>query len=251
MRVWRAGLIGALCLSFLSACLANSVAPASSSAQQSPTEKMHSGYGESDLVIIGEHRAGLAPAVLSVPETIELMAINGERAPLVLKQRDVKLALVPGEHRLEIRYFNLWDLDADSHEIVKSSPVVLKLSLKSGRQYQFQVPPVFESPAQAREYVRDFQPQVVTTTPAVMVAAPGLKMGDSGQAGQQRAEIQRAAATEVVSQAMGSGRENTESGVLGVSSIEQIKKLWIELSPSERQQFQQWVLESVDASGNK
>lgn len=233
LRSWRVPLFSALCIGVLSAC---QVSGPMSAAQAEP-----------DLVVIGEHTPSLAPAVLTVPETIELISIDGKRTPLNLKQRYLKLALTPGQHRLELRYFNLWDVDADEHDIVKSRPVLLNVDVKSGRQYEFEALPAFETPAQARDFVQNFAPKIITFKPAVMVVT---------QAGvadkQKRADVQRAAATEVVSEAIApgaplyvsqpAGHTNQKPGsAVSESSLEVVQRLWLELSPAERDAFQKWI----------
>lgn len=231
----RVSVLVALCFGILSACQANGPAA--------------SGATEADFVVMGEHQPHLAPAVLSVPAVIELLAVDGKSTSLNLKQRALKLALTPGEHQLELRYFNLWDLDADDHEIVKSRPILLNVVVKSGRQYAFEAVPAFEAPAQARDFVQSFTPKVVTFKPTVMVASKG---GVTDK--QKEADIRRTAAMEVVSQVVkssgaisGSGEKimNTSAPVSGNSQLEIVQQLWLELSPTERAAFQEWLGEQV------
>jgi len=185
------------------------------------------GSGE-EVVSVGMHRPGEAPAMLSVPATIELLAVNDKRQPLAVRQRNVQLALPPGKHRLEVRYFNLWETGFDDHEIVTSKPVILSINVKSGRRYAFEVPPNFTEAGQAEVFVSAFEPKVISLKPAVRVAVP------SSASGEQRAAAQLAASKEVVAEPLAP----TSKG------LDQVKALWSALSDEEKAQFRQW-LESV------
>lgn len=222
---------------------------------------------ESGIVKIGEHREGEAPAILSVPATLEVMTINGERLPLTLRQRALRFALPPGKHVLRVRYFNLWELDGDDHEIVKSDVVALTATVQSGRRYEFETPPTFESPAAAMAFIRPFSPQIVSFKSTVMVAtippsdgadsiddsAADPEAADPETEAQTRASIQRAAAKEVVSSPFTAQAGTVApagtvipkpAGTAVVPSLpvlDRVKALWLELSPVERQAFQRWV----------
>jgi len=65
-----------------------------------------------------------------------------------------ELHLLPGPHRISVRYSVIWPISKDYHETVRSDPVVLELDGQAGDVYTVS----YEKPRrlrQAKQFARD------------------------------------------------------------------------------------------------
>lgn len=74
-------------------------------------------------------------ATLSIPDDIELIAVNGKHVEV-----DIDIELPPGQHFIEVRYAELFDTMSDNSLWVRSSSMYLTLKLEDEGRYQLSTP---------------------------------------------------------------------------------------------------------------
>lgn len=101
----------------------------SACAQQGPV-KLYSGT---------EQPAGQV-VVVEIPETLEVLNINGQPAPAanrMIGNRPRQLHLQPGEYRINAYYQNVYDVDGGlSHEVVRTNSATFHVNGQAGEQWR-------------------------------------------------------------------------------------------------------------------
>jgi hypothetical protein len=99
-------------------------------------------------------------AVLRVPGYIEVDSFDGGSVENALAayvdSRDKRLHFPAGSHRIIVRYHDVWDIDENDHERIKSKKVLMDFRAQSGQVYRIvsREPEDLES---AREYAANFK----------------------------------------------------------------------------------------------
>jgi len=178
--------------------------------------------------VIGEHSPGLAPALVKLPEALELMAVNGKKLPLIWQSRS-EFAFPPGTHRLRVRYVYVWDVGSEDHEIVRSEMRDIRVSLKSGVRYHFGDGPEYQTPEQAKQELPNEVVQLFRSSNAISIARdntlPVEFQADDGQENYAQRQVQ------------------IEVPKHKESLLDAMKLLWQQLSEQEREQFAEFIQE--------
>lgn len=178
---------------------------------------------------------------VEVPMELEVLTINErrvERLGGLLSYGVRELHLPPGEWRFVAHYQDLFELDADRHDVVKSDPALFRVSGSAGGRFRLG----FEPPAsleEARALAEHFDGWVenidsgerVSTRPAGIVTMGGF--------------LDMVAPT-TASPGTSSTPRNTAGSDTGSATgerLQQLKTLWNEAAPEERQQFLLWLAE--------
>lgn len=201
--VWRSGLLGLVLALGLTACAS--------------MDKPVQGYE-------GPARPVAELAVLSVPEEIQVLAVDGrEVGGGLLGQRTLKLQVLPGEHVLSVRYVQLFQINADEHDIVRSRPAALRFVAKAGSRYEFR----YDKPKN-REIARQFAKE-----PSFALVDQG-----SGEATQSVAvkSYAEASLVDTISKAFEGNKEATP-----VTNLDLLKDVWGRASAEDRAAFKAWV----------
>ena len=94
-------------------------------AGKTPTIKLYDGADRPDSQLV----------TVRVPMELEVMMINDRRidaGSTLFTYGERKLMLAPGSYRIVAYYKNLWQINADEHEVVKSDPAVFKVDGTAG-----------------------------------------------------------------------------------------------------------------------
>lgn len=172
----------------------------------------------------GPARAPAEVAVLEVPETVQVMAVDGREPPPSLLKRNVELALLPGEHVLGLRYVQFFQINADEHDVVRSRQAALRFTAVAGARYRLEVP---------RQGSREAAAAFARAPVFHLVEAGGSRVAES-TAVKSYAE---ASLIDTLSKAFeGQG----ETGRVA-TNVDLLKDVWGRSSESERAEFLQWA----------
>ncbi|MCH8541926.1 MAG: DUF2057 domain-containing protein [Alcanivorax sp.] len=189
----------------------------------------------------GPERAESDITRVRVPETLEILNINGQRPAGVntLFSSGYKdLHLAPGEYQIVAFYKEIWEPDTtSSHVVVRSEPVVFDIAGQPGSFFRLG----YDTPSNlpdARELARNFSgwsehvasSERRPTRPSGMTR-PGLIGGLTTGATEPTAETVAPAASSSSSQAD------------DVESLDMLKAWWSQASAEERRAFLRWVAE--------
>lgn len=171
--------------------------------------------------------ASAGTAVVASPEIIQILSVDGEEQPGALfGSRSLSLKLTPGEHVVSVRYNQLFQLGADEHDIVKSSPVAFRFTAAAGGKYRFETTPPKRHEA-ARQFAKNPDIRLVNEITGERIT--GIVVKSLGQA----------SLVDTMSKAFQSAQG--EAAANGTERLEALKTLWLNASPSERQAFAAWL----------
>ena len=163
-----------------------------------------------------------------------------------------ELKLTPGRYEILAYYKELWQLDADNHDIVKTNPANFIVDGKAGEKWQLD----YDKPAnveEARALEDAFTGQAINTTTGEKVAATEsnliLKRGflapitgeEVSTAASESVAPQQAAAPAPATSASASATQAAPAPT--GSYLDTLKAQWKQATPEERREFLQWVAE--------
>lgn len=215
---------------------------------RSPVVQLYEGAKQPDTQVL----------TLRVPTDLEVFTINGREVDGVntffnTDYKDLKLS--PGRYEILAYYKRLWDLDADSHEVMKSDPALFVVDGKAGEFYRLG----FERPqnvTQARALEEDFSGWVenMNSGEKTPSQASGLVLNRGFLAPITGTEVETKGASAVepkavkaVTPAPASPATNQGSASGSASTAAQanyldtLKAQWNQATQEERRQFLQWI----------
>lgn len=166
-------------------------------------------------------------AVLSVPDTIQVMSVDGLEPNIsLLGQRALTLQVLPGEHVLSVRYVELFEhvLTSDDHEIVRSRPVAIRFTAKAGSTYSFK----FEHPKNidaAHAFAKAPQVDLIDASGAETAQSVVVK------------SYAQASLMDTISKAFQSNEQPKDAS----TNLDLLKDVWGRASADERTAFKAWI----------
>lgn len=213
---------------------------------RSPVVQLYEGAKQPDSQVL----------TLRLPTDLEVFTINGREVDGVntffnTDYKDLKLS--PGRYEVLAYYKRLWDLDADSHEVMKSDPALFIVDGKAGEFYRLG----FERPqnvTQARALEEDFSGWVenMNSGEKTPSQASGLVLNRGFLAPITGAEVEtkgaravQPKAAEAVTPAPAAPQTSPAAGDAGSSTqasyLDTLKAQWNQATQEERRQFLQWI----------
>lgn len=217
-----------LCALFLSACA------------RSPVVQLYDGPAKADSQVL----------TVSVPSEIEVFTINGKEVDGVntFFATDFKeLKFTPGRYEILAYYKELWQLDADNHEIVKSNPANFVIDGKAGEKWQlgYEKPQDVED---ARALQDSFNGWALNTASGEKVAAKesGLILKRGFLAPITGEEVSTTSSASIAPQQSATpapAAPASSQSAPTASYLDTLKAQWNQATPEERREFLQWVAE--------
>lgn len=162
-------------------------------------------------------------AVVVVPETIQVMAIDGREPPPSLLRRDLELALLPGEHVLSLRYVQVFQLNADEHDVVRSRQAALRFTAVAGGRYRLEAP-LQSSHAAAQAFAK----------------APAFRLVDAGGASVESTAVKSFAEASLID-TLSKAFQDSGEPARPVTNVDLLKDVWGRSSEGERAEFLEWA----------
>lgn len=172
----------------------------------------------------GPERPLTEVALVDAPEEIQVMAIDGREPPPGFLRSSTRLALLPGEHVLSLRYVQLFRLGADEHDVIRSRQAALRFNAEPGRQYRLDMPPQ-SSRDSAREFAKNPRFQLLDAQGGSAAESTAVK------------SYAEASLIDTISKAFQSQGEAPRP----VTNLDLLKDIWGRASPEERDAFRQWA----------
>ncbi|MCC2638793.1 MAG: hypothetical protein K0Q68_2512 [Moraxellaceae bacterium] len=163
-------------------------------------------------------------ALLEVPEQIQVMAIDGREPPPSFLRSQSTLALLPGEHVFSLRYVQLFQVNSEEHEVVRSRQAALRFSAVAGGRYRLEVPLQRELDG-ARRFAK---------APEFRLVSPG------GGEAVVSMPIKSFAEASLID-TLGKAFESRPEGEREVTNTDLLKDIWSRSSPEEREAFRTWL----------
>jgi hypothetical protein len=221
----------------------------SACAQQAPV-KLYSGAEQPVSQVV----------VVEMPNTLEVLDINGQPAPAanaMVGNKTRQLLLQPGEYRINAYFENGYDIGGGlSHEVVRTRSATFKIDGNAGEVWRLE----FTEPnnlKEAQDMEDSFSGAAVNTRtgervatekgPAYvsllgqMLGSGGVAVPDAGTAiaplGSQQQAAHSVAAVPVPSQAA----TPVQTLPADAATLSTLKQIWLMLSPQSREAFIDWT----------
>lgn len=163
-------------------------------------------------------------ALLEVPEQVQVMAIDGREPPPALLRSAVALAVLPGEHVLGLRYVQLFQLNSEEHEVVRSGQAALRFVATAGGRYRLEAPPQKNVEA-ARQFAK----------------APAFRLVDAaGGAAVDSVPVKSYAEASLID-TLGKAFQSQQGQAAPVTNLDLLKDVWSRSSGEEREVFRSWI----------
>lgn len=201
MRQWKQGAAVALAVAALAGCAAQGPVKVYDGAVRQPAETV----------------------MVSVPEQIEVMSIDGREPPPSFLKSRVTMALLPGEHVLSLRYVELFQINADDHEVLRSKQAALRFTAAAGSAYNLEIPKQANLDA-ARKFSKDPQFKLVSVKDGSAIPSAPIK------------SYAEASLIDTISKAFDGNQEQQP-----VTNTDLLKDVWGRATPDERKAFREWL----------
>lgn len=201
----------------------------------------------------GTPRADNQVLTVRVPSQIEVYTINGkavEGANSFFSSGYKDLKLLPGRYEIIAYYKELWDLDADNHEVMKSDPAKFIVEGQAGQFFRLDYDRP-RDPEQARQLEADFSGWVeninsgekIPSRPSGLMLNRGILAPLTGSemqaAGGESVAPQSAVAPQ--SQAAAPDGATSDTVAPAANYLDTLKAQWNQATPGERREFLQWI----------
>ncbi len=107
---------------------------------------------------------GKETAVLTYPPFIELTSFDGQSVEGMLShvmyEGKREVVFPAGHHAVDLRYYDMWDIDDNDHEKIYSDYVTLRFDAGAGNRYKIQVDAPGDRES-ARKLAKHFNPVII------------------------------------------------------------------------------------------
>lgn len=163
-------------------------------------------------------------AMIRLPEQVQVMAMDGQEQTGSLLQRDQLLAVLPGEHVFSLRYVELFQINSEDHEVVRSRQSALRFTAEAGREYRIEMDKQGSLVA-ARKFAKDPKFRLVNVNSGAVTESTAIK------------SYAEASLVDTITKAF----DSAESKAQGPTHLDLLKDVWGRTSPEERAGFRVWL----------
>lgn len=162
--------------------------------------------------------------LVNVPEQIEVMAIDGQEPPPSFLKSRVQLALLPGEHVFSLRYVQLFQINSDEHEVVRSKQAALRFNASAGSVWRLEAP-AQKSVETARKFAKNPQFMLINMADKSVVESAAIK------------SVAEASLIDTLGKAFSQGDEPVKPS----SNLDLLKDVWSRSSADDKAAFRLWM----------
>lgn len=172
----------------------------------------------------GELRSAAETAMIRLPEQVQVMALDGQEQTGSLLQRDQLLAVLPGEHVFSLRYVELFQINSEEHEVVRSRQSALRFTAVAGHEYRIEMDKQ-GSLEVARKFAKDPKFRLVDLSSGAVTESTAIK------------SYAEASLVDTITKAF----DSSDSKAQGPTHLDLLKDVWGRASPEDRAGFRVWL----------
>lgn len=181
----------------------------------------------------GEERLAGEVAHLELPHIAQLRSVDGlplNRLGRMTTSETTTYTLLPGRHKLAVRYHEIWPISDDEHETLASDPVVIEGTFEAGAVYRIEV--------QAPRDIKDAR--VFIIKPVIGLS----KVSEKPTSHKHTKSALSAAPTVPASESATPAPVETEETLPAAgASLKELKQSWRKANPQERKTFRKWIVD--------
>lgn len=128
----------------------------------------------------GDAKPASEVATFIVPKEFQLLYVDDESYRQSFLIEGVEVTMLPGAHDLVFEYMQIWDIDSESHERIKTQPFLIRFTAAAGKTYSLGFPEQ-NSIEDARAFASDPKVEVIdTANNKVLQAEVKYNLGEEG-----------------------------------------------------------------------
>lgn len=172
----------------------------------------------------GAERSDTEVATIRVPEQIQVMSVDGQERTGGLLERNQIMTALPGEHVFSLRYVELFQINSEEHEVVRSRQSALRFTAEAGREYRVEMEKQGNLDA-ARKFAKDPKFRLVDVNSGAVTESTAIK------------SYAEASLVDTISKAF----DSAENKAQGPTHLDLLKDVWGRASPEDRAGFKAWL----------
>lgn len=172
----------------------------------------------------GAERPAADVATLNVPEQIQVMAVDGKEITGSLLEKSQLMTALPGEHVFSLRYVELFQINSEEHEVVRSRQTALRFTAVAGREYRIEMDKQGSLDA-ARKFAKDPKFRLVDVGSGAVTESTAIK------------SYAEASLIDTITKAF----DSSDSKAQGPTHLDLLKDVWGRASPEDRANFKVWL----------
>jgi uncharacterized protein YccT (UPF0319 family) len=195
--------------------------------QSQPTYQAYSGPAKS---------AGEEARVL-IPRAFNLLNVDGDSYTQPLVGNGTLVKLLPGSHKIVIKYVDFWAADPDTDEKITSQPMLLAFDANAGETYKVPAPELKDIKS-ARQYAENPKVDILNSRNQSVATDIKYQLKDKGliAAFVDSLSPDKPAASPTPS-------SSSEDGKQTGPALEMLKYWWQKADAQQQEDFMKWVVE--------
>lgn len=186
----------------------------------------------------GPAKSAKEEARVLIPQEFNLLNVNGNSYNQPLIGHGTIVKLLPGSHKIVIKYLDFWDISSETSERVASQPFLLAFDAKAGENYRIEFRELKDVKA-AKAFAKHPEVSLVNAaTNSPIAAEVRYQLEDKGLIASFMDSL---SATEKKQPAAESDTE--ENRVKGQTALEMLKYWWQKADAQQQEDFMKWIVE--------
>lgn len=172
----------------------------------------------------GAAKAASEVALVRMPEQVQVMAVDGKETGGGMLQQHQSLEVLPGERVFSLRYVELFQVNSEEHEVIRSRPAALRFTAEPGAEYRIE----YDRQAsldEAKKFAKSPAFRLVNVKSGAVSESATIK------------SYAEASLLDTISKAFESSGEDPRQQ----THLDLLKDVWGRASPEERSAFREWV----------
>lgn len=200
----------------------------------------------------GPAKSAAEEARVFIPREFNLVNVDGDSYIQPLVGNGTLIKLLPGEHKIVIKYVDFWSINADTDEKVASQPMLLVFNANAGEKYRIKSQELKDVTA-AKAFAKNPQVDIISESSKTSVATDvKYQLEDKGliaafvdsMSSNDAPKPEAAAATAGTVAAAASATDSTsEPRSKGEPALEMLKYWWQKADAQQQEEFMKWIVE--------
>jgi uncharacterized protein YccT (UPF0319 family) len=172
-----------------------------------------------------------------IPKAFNLLNVDGNSYTQPLLGNGTVVKLLPGSHKIVIKYVDFWAADPDNDEKITSQPMLLAFDAKAGETYNISAPELKDIKA-ARQYAINPKVDILNSSNQSVATDIQYQIEDKGLI----AAFVDSLSSQEPAASPPSSSSNEDAKQTG-PALEMLKYWWQKADAQQQEDFMKWVVE--------
>jgi hypothetical protein len=174
-----------------------------------------------------------------IPREFNLLNVDGNSYTQPLVGNGTIVKLLPGNHKIVIKYVDFWSIDADTDERIASQPMLVAFDAKTGEKYRIQAQEIKDVKA-AKAFAKNPEVDIISMSSNASVATDiKYQMEDKGLI----AAFIDSLTPDNTPKPADTQAATAEPRSKGEPALEMLKYWWQKADAQQQEEFMKWIVE--------